>query len=90
MPITCEHCGACCAWVGVPPFDGDEMADPAVAEIMDAIPQASERVTKQFACSAYDMVTASCRIYANRPKVCQSFVPGSTQCQAARARFNLI
>jgi Fe-S-cluster containining protein len=89
----CQACGACCSYsANWPRFSIEDDA------ALDAIP--AELVNDRFSgmrcdgdrCCALDGrvgVMTSCRIYAARPEVCRTCLPGDAECGMARRRFGL-
>jgi hypothetical protein len=89
----CQTCGACCAFSREwPRFSTEDDAD------LDRIPAAFVDAGQGGMrcdgdrCSALvgDVgVAASCAVYAVRPQVCRTCVPGDDECRKARRRFGL-
>ena len=89
----CQSCGACCSYSKEwPRFSTEEDAD------LDRIPPALVDDTQgrmrcngdRCAALVGDVgVATSCSIYAVRPEVCRTCVPGDDACQMARRRFGL-
>jgi len=89
----CQACGACCAYSSNwPRFSIEEDA------ALDLIP--SELVNERGSgmrcdgdrCAALKGKigeTTSCTIYAVRPEVCRTCMPGDAECTTARRRFGL-
>jgi len=89
----CRACGACCAYSADWPRFGLETQ----AEI-ESIPRAfvdDARGTMRCEgdrCAALEGeigVASRCALYAVRPQVCRSCMPGDTACTIARERFAL-
>jgi uncharacterized protein len=90
---TCQTCGACCSYSSEwPRFTTEDDA------ALDLIPQAfvndnlSGMRCNGDRCSALSGrigIAASCAIYALRPEVCRSCMPGDTECEMARKRHGL-
>ncbi|HEY0799547.1 MAG TPA: YkgJ family cysteine cluster protein [Steroidobacteraceae bacterium] len=89
----CQSCGACCSFSKEwPRFSTESDAD------LDRIPPAYVDDTQaRMRCSG-DRCTAlvgqvgvatACGVYAVRPEVCRTCVPGDDACQMARRRFGL-
>lgn len=93
LSSCCQSCGACCAYsANWPRFttEGDET--------LELIPQAfvNERQSGMRCdgnrCSALQGeigVATACGIYAVRPEVCRTCMPGDAECAMARRRFGL-
>lgn len=92
-PNCCRHCGACCAYsANWPRFS----VEPD--ETIEAIPPrlVNERLSGMRCdgdrCAALqgDIGGAtSCAIYALRPEVCRTCMPGDAECTMARRKFGL-
>jgi uncharacterized protein len=89
----CQSCGACCSYSKEwPRFSTEDDAD------LDRIPPALVDETQgRMRCNG-DRCTAltgevgvatACSIYAVRPEVCRTCLPGDDACQMARRRFGL-
>jgi len=89
----CQACGACCAYShNWPRFTTED--DAALALIPDNF--VNERQSGMRCdgdrCSALSGrigVATSCTIYAVRPEVCRTCVPGDVECNMARRRHGL-
>jgi Fe-S-cluster containining protein len=89
----CQACGACCAYSrNWPRFT---IEDDAALEL---IPQkfVSEKLSGMRCegerCSALSGeigIATSCVIYAERPEVCRTCMPGDVECAMARRRYGL-
>jgi hypothetical protein len=89
----CQSCGACCAYSNEwPRFSTEDDAD------LDRIPPAFVDDSQGRIrcdgdrCSALrgDVgVATACAIYAVRPEVCRTCLPGDDECQTARRRHGL-
>jgi len=90
----CQSCGACCSFSKEwPRFSTEDDAD------LDRIPPAFvDDGRGRMRCNG-DRCTAlvgevgvatSCSIYAVRPAVCRTCLPGDDACQMARGRFGLL
>jgi uncharacterized protein len=89
----CQACGACCAYSSNwPRFSTEDDAD------LDLIPpelvnaRASGMRCDGDRCAALKGrvgVTTSCAIYAVRPEVCRTCLPGDIECTVARRKFGL-
>jgi uncharacterized protein len=89
----CQACGACCAYSqNWPRFTTEDDA------ALDLIP--ANLVNEKHSgmrcdadrCSALSGrigVTTSCTIYAVRPEVCRTCMPGDVECEMARSRHGL-
>jgi hypothetical protein len=89
----CQGCGACCGYSSNwPRFTVEDDA------ALDLIPSklVNDRLSGMRCegdrCSALTGqigVATSCGIYANRPEVCRTCMPGDPECAMARRRFGL-
>ena len=89
----CQSCGACCAYSSNwPRFTIEEDA------ALDLIPPelVNDRLSGMRCdgdrCCALDGEIAravACRIYAIRPEVCRTCMPGDAECAMARRKFGL-
>ena len=89
----CQGCGACCATsANWPRFstEDDAALDLIPAELVNA--RASGMRCDGDRCSALSGqigVKTSCAIYAVRPEVCRTCMPGDVECNMARRRHGL-
>ncbi|MDE2062277.1 MAG: YkgJ family cysteine cluster protein [Bradyrhizobium sp.] len=89
----CQSCGACCAYSqNWPRFTTEE--DPALELIPASLVNArgSGMRCDGDRCSALSGrigVATSCTIYAIRPEVCRTCMPGDAECGMARQRWGL-
>jgi Fe-S-cluster containining protein len=89
----CQACGACCSYSqNWPRFTTEDDAE------LDLIPEqfVNERLSGMRCdgdrCSALSGkvgVATSCAIYAARPEVCRTCMPGDAECAMARRRHGL-
>ena len=89
----CQTCGACCSYSqNWPRFTTEDDA------ALDLIPQAfvNEKLSGMRCdgerCSALQGkvgVATSCAIYAMRPEVCRTCMPGDAECATARRSYGL-
>ena len=89
----CQACGACCSYSpNWPRFTTEDEA------ALDLIPEkfVNDRLSGMRCdgdrCSALSGkvgVTTSCGIYAIRPEVCRTCMPGDVECEMARRRHGL-
>ena len=92
-PSPCQACGACCGYSSNwPRFTTEDDA------ALDLIPQkfVNERLSGMRCdgerCSALSGkigVATACEIYAVRPEVCRTCMPGDDECAMARRRHGL-
>jgi Fe-S-cluster containining protein len=87
----CKQCGACCAFISIPPFKEDEL---------DRLPQDILRVVEWYTqnhrvrpsspapCYFYDMTSRRCLIHEHKPQTCRDFEPGGPGCR--KERVNLL
>src|ERR1700716_1394160 len=90
---TCQSCGACCSYSrDWPRFTTEDDA------ALDLIPEqfVNERLSGMRCdgdrCSALTGkvgIATACGIYAVRPEVCRTCMPGDAECAMARRRFGL-
>jgi Fe-S-cluster containining protein len=89
----CQTCGACCAYsANWPRFSIEEDAALALipAEFVNA--RASGMRCDADRCAALQGkigVATACAIYAVRPEVCRTCMPGDAECTMARRKFGL-
>ena len=77
----CQACGACCSYSpNWPRFTTEDDA------ALDLIP---EKFVRCLALSGKIGVATSCGIYAVRPEVCRTCMPGDPECNMARRRHGL-
>jgi Fe-S-cluster containining protein len=97
-PITttenpCQACGACCAYsANWPRFSTED--DAALALIPSELVNARGSGMRCDAdrCAALNGKigeATSCSIYAVRPEVCRTCMPGDAECAMARCKFGL-
>jgi Fe-S-cluster containining protein len=89
----CQSCGACCAYSKEwPRFSTEDDAE------LDRIPPALvDESQGRMRCNGDRCtalvgevgVTTSCAIYAVRPQVCRTCLPGDDECRMARQRYGL-
>jgi Fe-S-cluster containining protein len=84
----CKQCGACCAFISIPPFREDEL---------DCLPEDILRVVTWYTqnhrvrpkapapCYFYDMTTRRCLIHEHKPQTCRDFEPGGPACRKERS-----
>ncbi|MBI5262426.1 MAG: YkgJ family cysteine cluster protein [Bradyrhizobium sp.] len=89
----CQQCGACCAYSANWPRFSIEPDDE-----LELIPERfiNERMSgmrcQDDRCAALQGeigVATSCGIYALRPEVCRTCMPGDAECTMARRKFGL-
>jgi Fe-S-cluster containining protein len=90
----CQSCGACCSYSKEwPRFSTEEDAD------LDRIPPALVDDSQgRMRCNGDRCmalvgevgVATACSIYAARPQVCRTCLPGDEACRLARIRFGLV
>ena len=86
----CLACGACCASVGYPPFNGWELAKQTrmLKQVIQWYKVHSPRDRRTKApCLMYDFVTGQCLIYNRRPAICRNYQEGSQRCVRDQQRF---
>jgi uncharacterized protein len=92
-PSPCQACGACCSYSrNWPRFSTEDDA------ALDLIPaqfvnegQSGMRCDGERCSALIGKVgeTTACGIYAVRPEVCRTCMPGDAECAMARSRFGL-
>ncbi len=93
VDADCQACGACCSYSSEwPRFSIED--DAAIERIAPKF--VNERQSGMRCdgdrCSALQGIVGvgtSCGVYAVRPEVCRTCVPGDDECRLARARFGL-
>jgi len=89
----CQACGACCAYSqNWPRFSTEE--ETALAQIPLALVNARQSGMRCEGdrCAALEGkigVATACTIYALRPEVCRTCLPGDAECAMARRKFGL-
>jgi uncharacterized protein len=89
----CQACGACCAYsANWPRFSTED--DAALAAIPAELVNASESGMRCEGgrCAALQGrigLATSCAIYAIRPEVCRTCLPGDAECNMARRKHGL-
>jgi hypothetical protein len=89
----CQSCGACCAYSSEwPRFSTEEDADldriPATL-VDEGLGRMRCRGDRCAALLGEVGVATACSIYAVRPQVCRTCLPGDDACAMARRRFGL-
>ncbi len=75
--LSCDDCGACCYTVVAPPFLPGEPVPPSLLPLTAGPDH----------CSWFDPAAKRCLHYADRPKACVDYPPGSPDCRESRRRF---
>jgi Fe-S-cluster containining protein len=89
----CQSCGACCAYSSNwPRFSTED--DEALALIPEQFVNAklSGMRCEGERCSALSGqigIRTACAVYAVRPEVCRTCMPGDAECTMARRRFGM-
>ena len=89
----CQACGACCAYSSNWPrfsIEEDTALDLIPSEFVNA--RASGMRCEGDRCAALEGrigVATACAIYAVRPEVCRTCMPGDAECTMARRKFGL-
>ena len=89
----CQSCGACCAYSSNWPrftIEEDSALDLIPADLVNER-QSGMRCDGD-RCSALSGrigVATSCTVYANRPEVCRTCMPGDAECGMARRKWGL-
>lgn len=89
----CQGCGACCAYsANWPRFTVEEDAalDLIPSEYVNARQSGMRCEGERCSALTGDVgVATSCAIYAMRPEVCRTCLPGDAECNMARLRYGL-
>jgi hypothetical protein len=93
LSSCCESCGACCAYSATWPRFSIE-SDEELAAIPEAFVNArrSGMRCEGDRCAALQGrigEATACGIYAVRPEVCRTCMPGDAECAMARRKFGL-
>ena len=87
-PGQCRQCGACCAFISIPPFRADEL-DRLPVEIQHVIDWYTQnhrgRPQSPAPCYFFDMTHHRCLIHEHKPQTCRDFQPGGLACQMQRS-----
>jgi uncharacterized protein len=89
----CQSCGACCAYSQVWPrftIEEDEALDLIPPELVnDRL--SGMRCENDRCCALQGEIgkATACGIYALRPEVCRTCMPGDAECAMARRKFGL-
>lgn len=83
--ISCKRCKACCCrWIVELVGGLDDVPDHLTEEVHDFGAFILRMRQVDGYCAALDQETFKCRIYEQRPMVCQQFEMGSKYCKEAR------
>jgi Fe-S-cluster containining protein len=86
----CKQCGACCAFISIPPFKEDEL-DRLPANILQVVEWYTQnhrvRPTSPVPCYFYDMTSRRCLIQEHKPQMCKDFEPGGPACRKERSNL---
>jgi Fe-S-cluster containining protein len=89
----CTKCGACCSFKWSWPVLRKDRADavkiPIEMQRQDYPLLKTSDAGRCVALRGEVGQCVSCSIYADRPDACRKFVPGSTLCKEARAKFGI-
>ena len=89
----CLSCGACCAYSqNWPRFSTEDDAELALIPAEFVNERSSGMRCEENRCAALKGrigVATSCAIYAVRPEVCRTCMPGDAECAMARKKFGL-
>lgn len=84
----CKQCGACCAFISIPPFKEEEL-DRLPEDILHVVAWYTQnhraRPASPTPCYFYDMTTRRCLIHAHKPQTCRDFEPGGPGCRTERS-----
>jgi Fe-S-cluster containining protein len=93
LTTVCQSCGACCAYSANWPRFSTE-TDAAIERIPERF--VNERLSGMRCqgerCAALEGeigLATSCGIYALRPEVCRTCMPGDAECAMARRKYGL-
>jgi Fe-S-cluster containining protein len=84
----CKQCGACCAFISIPPFKKDELdrLPENILQVVDWYTQNHRgRPTSPAPCYFYDMTNRRCLIHEHKPQTCRDFEPGGPACRRERS-----
>jgi Fe-S-cluster containining protein len=102
--LTCDHCGACCLVVPIPPFrrhldgSGEEAWErlrweqpELTTELLEADRARRGAGLPDYGtpCLWYDAATRRCRHYEARPRACREFALDGPECHDARRRAGI-
>jgi Fe-S-cluster containining protein len=83
----CQRCGACCAFISIPPFKEDEL-DRLPAEIQQVVAWYTQhdanRPESPVPCYFFDITNRVCLIHEHKPQACRDFEPGGPACRKER------
>jgi uncharacterized protein len=89
----CQACGACCAYsANWPRFSTEAESDLALIPPRLVNARGSGMRCDGDRCAALDGrigERTSCTVYAMRPEVCRTCMPGDAECTMARRKFGL-
>lgn len=93
MDNPCQSCGACCSYSRNWPrftIEDDEALDLIPAELVNER-LSGMRCEGERCCALIGKVgeATACGIYAVRPEVCRTCMPGDPECAMARRKFGL-
>ncbi len=92
-PSPCQGCGACCAYSRHWPrftIEDDAALDLIPAALVNDRSSGMRCHDERCAALTGEVgVATACEIYAMRPEVCRSCMPGDAECALARRRFGL-
>lgn len=84
----CRQCGACCAFISIPPFREDEL-DQLPADIQQVVDWYTQndriRPKSPVPCYFFDMTHRVCLIHEHKPQMCRDFEPGGPACRKERS-----
>ena len=76
LPESCEGCGACCMYVGVPPFSEEELRGLD----MKTLGEIRFNDDREWCPCIWLDGNKKCSRYDERPKTCRDFERGSSAC----------
>lgn len=84
----CHRCGACCAFISIPPFRPEELDRLGIdiQQVVDWYTQNDpDRPKSPAPCYFYDMTRRICLIHEHKPQMCRDFEPGGPACRKVRS-----
>lgn len=87
VEVSCAGCGACCLYIGSPPFVSQEEYDLLPDSLRKPLDQWVENLTAESSegvCLWFDAENKRCKNYEHRPSVCREFDVGAEDCRRVR------
>lgn len=86
----CRQCGACCAFISIPPFKENELdrLPESILQVVDWYTQNHRvRPSSPAPCYFFDMTSRRCLIHEHKPQACRDFEPGGPACRKERSEL---